>query len=108
MGIVLRHATPRKNLQSIARRGLLCSMSRGKRKVVWVHAPSKSEWAALHTVKRHGGRVEDVVIVEVDVPRSWLRRARKRLWWCDRDIRPARILRVLTFAELAGIDAPAA
>jgi hypothetical protein len=31
-------------------------------------------------VRRHGGRVEGVVIIEVEVPRRWLRRNRKRLW----------------------------
>jgi hypothetical protein len=107
MGIVLRHATPRKNLPSLARHGLLRSKSRGRLKVVWIHAPSKSAWAALHIVKRHGGRVEDVVIIEVVVPRGWLRRSRKRLWWCDRDISPARFRRVIDFVELAGVDAPA-
>jgi hypothetical protein len=102
MGIVLRHATPRKNMASIERHGLLCSKSQGRLQVVWVHAPSKSPWAALHTIERHGGRIEDVVIIEVDVPRSWLRRSRKRLWWCDRDIAPERFRRVIDFTELAG------
>jgi hypothetical protein len=56
----------------------------------------------LHVVKRHGGRVEDVVVIELDVPRRWLRRARKRLWNTRRDIPPARFIRVIDFAEIAG------
>ena len=76
--MLLRHATPRKNLPSIRRRGLLKSKSRGRLQVVWLHAPSRSAWAVLHTVKRHGGRVEDVVILEVEVPRGWLRRNRRQ------------------------------
>ena len=56
----------------------------------------------LHVVKRHGGRVEDGVVIELDVPRRWLRRSRKRLWYTPRDVPPARFLRVIDFAEIAG------
>jgi len=100
--MLLRHATPKRNLASIQRSGLLFSKSKGKLKVVWLHASSKTAWAMLHVVKRHGGRVEDVVVLEVNVPRSWLRRSKKRLWFCRKDIPPHRLgINVLTFAELA-------
>jgi hypothetical protein len=46
--------------------------------------------------------VESTVILELDVHRSWLRRSRKGLWYCTRDIRPNRIRRVLTSQEVAG------
>jgi hypothetical protein len=98
----LRHATPRRNLPAIERLGLLASKSQGKRQVVWLHAPSKTAWALLHVVRRHGGRVEDVVVIELDVPRRWLRRSRKRLWNTPRDVPPARFVRVIDFAEIAG------
>jgi hypothetical protein len=100
--MLLRHATPRKNLSSIERLGLLTRKSQGKMRVVWLHAPSKTAWAMLHTVKRHGGRIEDVVVIELDVPRRWLRRSRRRLWNTPRDIPPSRIVRVIPFAEVAG------
>jgi hypothetical protein len=45
-----------------------------------------------------GGRVETTVVLEVDVPRRWLRRSRKGLWFCPRDILPGRIKRALCFA----------
>ena len=77
--MLLRHATPSRNLRSIQKLGLLTAKSKGRLKVVWLHAISKSEWALLHTVKRHGGRVQDVVVLTVDVPRSWLRRSRRGL-----------------------------
>ena len=99
--MLLRHATPRRNLPGIMRQGLLCSKSKGRLKVVWLHAPSKSAWATLHVVRRHGGRVEGVVILEVDVPRGWLRRNRKRLWCGTEDVPPARIRRIIDFAEVA-------
>jgi hypothetical protein len=99
----LRHATLARNLPGIVRAGLLTSKSQGRLPAVWFACPSASRWAVLRVVKRHGGRVESVVILEVDVPRRWLRRsARKRLWCSLRDIPPERIKRVFTFQEMAG------
>jgi hypothetical protein len=66
---------------------------------------ARSWWAVLHVIRRHGGRVEAVLTLLVDVPRSWLRRSRKGLWYCPRDIPPDRIRRVLTFQELAACPA---
>ncbi len=99
--MLLRHATLSRNLSGIRRGGLLSSKSQGKRPVVWLHSPGKTEWAALHTVRRHGGRVESVVVLEIAVPRRWLRRSKRGLWYCPRDIPPERIRRLLTFAALA-------
>jgi hypothetical protein len=103
--VLLRHATLLRNLPSIERRGLLCCKSRGRLPVVWLHTPAKSTWALLHTIRRHGGRAEAVLILLVDVPRAWLRKNRKGLWYSVRDIPPDRISRVLSFAELAGASA---
>jgi hypothetical protein len=103
--VLLRHATPAKNLPSIDRTGLLCGKSEGRLPVVWLHAPGKSAWAALHTVKRHGGRVENVAVLEVNVPRRWLRKSRRGLWHCRRDIGPERFGRRVNFVELAGRSA---
>jgi hypothetical protein len=86
-------------------RGLLCSKSQGKKAIVWLHTPAKSFWAALQTVRRHGGRVEAVVILLVDVPRAWLRKSRQGLWYSVNGIPADRIRRVLSFAELAGASA---
>jgi hypothetical protein len=99
--MLLRHATPARNLAAICRAGLLTAKSKGRLPVVWLHSAAKTPWAALHTVKRHGGRVEGVVVLECDVPRSWLRRNRRSLWYCPRDIPPGRIRGVITFAALA-------
>jgi hypothetical protein len=100
--MLLRHATLSRNLPGIRRGGLLTSKSQGKRPVVWLHAPGKTEWAALHTVRRHSGRVENFVVLELDVPRRWLRRSKRGLWYCPRDVPPARIRGLLTFPALAG------
>jgi hypothetical protein len=103
--MLLRHATLLRNLPSIERRGLLCSKSQGRLKVVWLHTAAKSFWATLHTLRRHGGRAEAVLILLVDVPRAWLRKNRKGLWYSIPDLSPDRIRRVLSFAELAGASA---
>ena len=100
--MILRHATPARNLSSILRGGLLCSYSRGKLPVVWACSPARSSWAVLHVIRRHGGRVETTVVLELDVPRAWLRKGCKGLWYSVRDIPADRIRRVLSFAELAG------
>jgi hypothetical protein len=100
--MLLRHATPARNVNSILGAGLLCSKSRGKLPAVWLCSPSKSSWAVLHVIKRHGGKVETTVVLEVDVPRSWLRRSRKGLRYVLRDVPPERIKRALCFSELAG------
>jgi hypothetical protein len=98
----LRHATLARNLRSVLRHGLLTSKSKGKLKVCWLHASGKTPWAVLHVLKRHGGRAERVVVLEVDVPRGWLRRSKRGLWYSVRDVGPGRIKRLITFADLAG------
>jgi hypothetical protein len=45
-----------------------------------------------------------VVVLEIDLPRSWLKRhggAAKALWYCPRDVPPERIRGVITFGELS-------
>ena len=103
-----RHATPARNVNSILKAGLLTARSKGKTPAVWLCSAARSFWALLHVVRRHGGRVETTVVLEVNVPRSWLRRSRnKGLWCCTRDVPPQRLRRVLAFAELAGTNADA-
>jgi hypothetical protein len=99
--MLLRHATPARNVNSILRHGLLCSRSQGKLPVVWLHTPGRSLWAVVHTVGRHGGRPETVVVIEVEVPRRWLRRSRKGLWFCRRDVPPECFRRLLDFRQVA-------
>jgi len=106
--MLLRHATPKRNLPSIQQTGLLTSKSKGKLAVVWLHSPAKSAWAVVHTVRRHGGRVEQVVVIELTVPRSWLRRSKRGLWYCPKDVPPGRFRTTIQFAELAASPVEAA
>jgi hypothetical protein len=107
---VLCHATLARNLAGIIRAGLLTGKSRGKLPVIWLCCRAKCSWAVLHVIKRHGGQVESTVVLEVDVPHSWLRRSRRGLWYCPRDIPPDRIRGVVTFGALARspLEEPAA
>ena len=66
-----------------------------------MHAAGKTLWAACHVVGRHSGWVEDVIVLTVNVPRRWLRRSKRGLWYCPCDIPPERIRGVVTFAALA-------
>jgi hypothetical protein len=102
--MLLRHATLARHLNSILRHGLLTAKSRGKLAAVWACGRPQTWWAALHVVLRHGGRIESTVVLEIDVPRAWLRRhggAGKGLWYSVRDVGPDRIRRVITFGELS-------
>ena len=93
----LRHATPSRNFASIKRRGLLTAKSKGKLAVVWLHAASRSPWAVLHTMRRHS--CKDVIVFEVDVPRSWLTRSKAGLWYTNRDVPPGRILQTIAVED---------
>src|SRR5262245_49112892 len=105
--MLLRQAMHLRNLASIQRVYLPCSKSRGKRRVVWLPCTAKTARATLHNVKRHGGREEDVVVLEVEVPRGWLRRSRRGLWYCGEDVPAVRIRRLIGFAEVAASPAAA-
>ena len=93
----LRHATPSRNLASIRKRGLLTAKSKGRLLVVWLHAASRSPWAVLHTMKRHG--CKDAIVFELSVPRSWLTRSKAGLWYTNRDVPPGRIRQTIAVED---------
>jgi hypothetical protein len=93
----LRHPTPSQNLRSIRQRGLLTAKSQCKLAVVWLHTASRSPWAVLHTLKRHG--CKNSTVIEVTVPRSWLTRSKTGLWYTARDISPDRLGQTLAVEE---------
>jgi hypothetical protein len=92
------HATSRDRLSSIREAGLSIRYHRLRRPAIWLARPSAGSWAAIHAMRRHGVRPEDVVLVYVDVPEPWVRRFRHPgLYWCVRDIPAERIRRVEGF-----------
>jgi hypothetical protein len=106
--MLLRHCTLAKNLSAILNAGLLCRKSQGRLPVVWLHVRGKSPWAAIHTIRRHGGRIEETAVLEVQVPRRWLRKSKRGLWYAVRDIPPDRIKGLVNFRQLAASPVAAA
>jgi hypothetical protein len=101
--VILYHATPGRNHPSVLCRGLLTALSQGALKAVWLCEPGRQHWACMHAVRRHGGRIEDVIVVKVEVPRDWLKRHgnHRGLWRSTRDIPPQCFRRIIGFAELS-------
>ena len=99
--ITLRHATPRRNLASIAREGLDTSYHQCPLPEIWLHSTSKSAWAILHTAKRHNVSAEAVAIVTVRIPRRWLCRKWRGIWTVKHSIPVERIVSVNPRAALA-------
>lgn len=99
--ITLRHATPRRNLPSILATGLDPARHLCSRPEVWLHSPSRSAWAILHTSQRHLVPAGDIAIVTVSVPRSSLVRRRRSIWTVAALIPPSRIVAVNPRAALA-------
>lgn len=60
------------------RRGILVSKSRAATPSIWLCGPSMYGAAVSHAVKRHGVKAEAVAVLEVDVPRSWLRKGYRK------------------------------
>jgi hypothetical protein len=88
---VYRHAKLHQHLASILVEGLDPARATATPLLVWLHTPGRIPWAVLHVVRRHGVALTDVIVLDVQVPRSWLQHAGRGLWTCDRVIAPARL-----------------
>ena len=98
--ITLRHATPRANLRSILSGGLDPARSKGPRQEVWLHSPCRTAWAILHTGQRHLINTNDIAVITVQIPRSWMTRRRRCIWTVKCVIGPERIVSVNPRASL--------
>ena len=72
---------------------------------MWLHAagPERAGGPARSRTP-HGGRIEDVVVIEVTVPKCWLKRHGgnvQGVWRSFRDIPMQCFRRVIGFEELA-------
>lgn len=97
--MLLWHATPRRNRPSISTYGLLTRMAKGKRKAVWFHGPRDTPWACGHCVLRHGGRIEDVIVLLVEVPEEIVKRhgGCRDLWYVTENVPEEWIVGALEF-----------
>jgi hypothetical protein len=89
----LRHSTPSRNVASILTKGLdpVYAVTRSDKKFVWLHTPWKTLWAVRHTSRRKHVFEDEVVILEVNVPRAWLWRVWPGVWKCPDLIPPHRL-----------------
>jgi hypothetical protein len=96
---VMRHVTLQRHLMSIQQEGLLPEKSQGAMTCVWLHTPERTPRAVEHTPRRHQEWPEEIILLEVRVPRTWIRRAWRDLWTCNPPVPPARLVWV------TGVDA---
>ncbi len=98
----LVHVTDSRNLPSIQARGLDPSKATGKRAAVWLLAPSNEPWGVAHTLgkpRAKGRGIEHHVVLEIEVPRAWLTRFARGVWFCGWVIPAARITAIRPAAE---------
>lgn len=100
--MIVQHATLKRNLRSIRRDGILTAYALGRRPAVWFHSGEREAWAFGHTVLRHGGRIQDVVAILVDVPDGLLKRhgAADGVWYCMEDVPPEWFRGTVQFVEV--------
>jgi hypothetical protein len=88
------HATPNSNLASIQSRGLDPTFSKHTAKFTWMCTEGNVEWAILHIMDKHKIDLSEVVVIELNVPRSWVKnhrltirgKGRRGFWKTDRVI----------------------
>ena len=96
--MILYHATPKANLDSIHQHGINPEYSKGKEACIWYHTKSRRHWAILHVAKRHNCTLDDIAIITVQIPRRRLQRKRRGLWTTTETLTP---IRITDAAELA-------
>lgn len=96
------HATPLRNLSKIDRLGLVSRRSKCALKTIYLCTPGMVGAAITHAMRRHKIAAEDVAVIEVDVPRSWLRKGRRKGLWHTNgaDIPTSRFLSISALATV--------
>ena len=56
--------------------------------VCWFHTQSKLAWSLIHIAKHQKVCVNDMVAIELWIPRSWIRRKRRGIWTSKYEITP--------------------
>lgn len=98
--MIVYHATLRKNLASIKRRGLLTRYHRLKTPAVWFYQKGRDAWAILHMLTRHAVQLDEIVVLEVSIPRTGLvRSAQAGLWFTRSDVPPDCIRAVRAYVQ---------
>lgn len=80
----LYHVTHRDNLPSILANGLDPSLAKNRRKSVWGVVRSRAAWAIVHVLAKPWNaeaRISDLVVIEVSLPKSEVRRYKTGVWY---------------------------
>jgi hypothetical protein len=99
--MILYHATLASNETSIGTDGVSTAYSESAVPSVWGCEASMKWWAVLHCLKRHGGKAEDVVVLEIDTGDLPVHRFRGGLWYSLHTWEPRQVRRVIRFEELS-------
>ena len=82
----LFHVTHRGLLPSIRHSGLLPSRSRGAFKRTWLTGWDTLPWALRHVQEHHEWCSDDLIVLRVAVPETWLVSPRRGIYWLTRRI----------------------
>ena len=100
----LLHTTLRRNRESILRTGLDPGRSRGKRREVYLHTPSRQQWALDHMQKKYKAGPEDIDVFEVEVARKDLTRRWRGIWSTPKEIKNVNLLELHSGGMMEGLE----
>lgn len=89
--MILYHCTPRRNKPSIRREGIDPAYSRSDTERSYYVTAGSLDWAIPHVAMRHGVDERDVIVLKCRVPRGWLTRFRRGVWYTTRILPVERI-----------------
>jgi hypothetical protein len=95
----LYHITPRRNLKSILRHGILAGKALGRRKAVWAVVKSMIPWALIHVTFRQACSLNSLMILKIRVPADRVKRHRGELRYIPADVPPGDIVEVRSIKE---------
>lgn len=78
------HVTRRENLASILVNGLDPALAKSIRKSVWGVTRGQVTWALIHVLAKPwnaDATLADLVVIEIDLPRSQVRRYQRSIWY---------------------------
>jgi hypothetical protein len=105
--MVLFHITHRRNMASIDRLGLLPERATGRELAVWLVTKSCIIWALMHTALKKGrGPLPQLVVYEVELPRSKVRRFSRGLYRTFEMVRPVSVEPASTYTNAYPISPP--
>lgn len=88
---MLYHCTHRRNVPSITAEGIDPAYAMSDTKRSYYVTAASLEWAIPHVAMRHGVAESEVIVLKCDIPRMWLTRFRRGVWYATRILPPERI-----------------